>query len=133
MELGEIIGWVGNISLAICGIPQAIKCHRNGHAKGIDPYFLWMWYIGEWMACFYHNYTSDRVPQNINYTVNLIAISIIVYYKYYQREETDGRIKEEDSSIKEESFQQRVLCRIRSKRRRRIKVRSSKNDEGRTE
>ena len=34
MELGEIIGWIGNISLAICGIPQAIK---SGHAKGIDP------------------------------------------------------------------------------------------------
>ena len=85
------------------------------------------------MACFYHNYTSDRIPQNINYTVNLIAISIIVYYKYYERGETDGRVKEQDNPVEEKDFQQRVLCRIRSKRRRRAKIRNSRNDEGRTE
>ena len=133
MELGEIIGWVGNISLALCAIPQAIKCHRNGHSKGLDPYFLWMWYIGEMMACFYHNYTSDRIPQNINYTVNLIAISIIVYFKYFPRGEADnGRIKEKNSSIEEEDFQKRLLRRIRSKRRRRVKVGGPRNDERRT-
>ena len=92
-----------------------------------------MWYIGEWMACFYHNHTSDRIPQNINYAVNLIAISIIVYYKYYPREETDGRIKEKDNSIEEEDFNERLLRRIQSNRRRRAKIRGPRNDEGRTE
>ena len=108
MDVGEAVGWIGNISLALCAIPQAWKCHRNGHAKGLDKLFIWMWYIGEMGACFYHNYTSDRVPQNINYTVNLIAISIIVYYRYFERKQNEGireqGIREQDNSIEKESI-----------------------------
>ena len=101
--LGESIGWVGNILLALCCIPQAIKCYRNGHSKGLDKLFVWMWYIGEMGACFYHNFTSDRIPQNINYLVNIIAISVIVYYRHFPRGETDGRVKEQDNRIEKET------------------------------
>ena len=107
--IGETIGWAGNILLALCAIPQAIKCYRNGHSKGLDKLFVWMWYIGEMGACFYHNFTSDRVPQNINYLVNIIAISVIVYYRHFPREEQnegirEQRIREQDNSVEKESI-----------------------------
>ena len=105
--MGESIGWIGNVLLALCGIPQAWKCYRNGHAKGLDKMFVWMWYIGEMMACFYHNWTSDRYPQNVNYLVNIIAISVIVYYRHFERKQDEGitepGIKEQDNSVEKES------------------------------
>ena len=79
----EQIGWWGNILLALCIVPQAIKVVRNGHAKGMDYLSLWMGFIGEIMALTYHLSTNDRVPQVINYSVNIISLLIILLYRYF--------------------------------------------------
>ena len=85
----SVVGWLGNLLLAACSIPQGIKCIRNGHSKGLDPLFLWLWYLGEIFAFGYHLQTSGSYPQVVNYTINTLMISIMLYYRYFERK-TDG-------------------------------------------
>ena len=100
----QYIGWAGNGLLALCSIPQGIKCIRNGHAKGLDPWFLWMWYLGEMMAFTYHLHTSTKLPQVVNYTINILMITIIVWYKYFPR--NNNGMEKQDSTVKKDDKQQ---------------------------
>ena len=84
----DTIGWVGNSLLAICGLPQALKSFKNGHSKGISYLFLWSWYIGEWLAFMYHLGVSDKYPQILNYVFNLVFITIVIWFRHFERKET---------------------------------------------
>ena len=48
-----ILGWAGSILLALCAIPQAYKSFTERKTSDISASFLWMWYLGEWMAMTY--------------------------------------------------------------------------------
>lgn len=80
----ELIGWIGGILLAICGIPQAYKSLKQGHSTGISASFLWLWFWGEVLVLIY------VVPQLLyplifNYLFNIMIIGIILWYKYIPR------------------------------------------------
>lgn len=79
------IGWIGNILLSICGIPEAYLAYKRGHARGVSISFLAMWYLGEIFTFAYIASDVESVPLLVNYTVNIIAISIIIYYKIKER------------------------------------------------
>ena len=83
----ETIGWVGNSLLAICGFPQAMKSFKNGHSKGVSYWFLWTWFIGEMLAFTYHLGVSDKVPQVLNYVLNLMFISVVIWFRHFERKE----------------------------------------------
>ena len=80
----ELIGWIGSILFAICGLPQAISCYKSGNANGIDWLFLMAWLGGEILTLIYVWPRSDW-PLITNYTINLIFVLIIFRYKMFPR------------------------------------------------
>jgi uncharacterized protein with PQ loop repeat len=70
-------GWIGSICLAICAIPQACKSYKEKSSKGIDPWFLGLWGVGE--ACLIV-YNWGDIPLMVNYSVNLVCILVIARY-----------------------------------------------------
>lgn len=80
----ELIGWIGGILLAFCGLPQAIESYKQGHSRGLTWGFLIMWGVGELFTIVYV-IPKWHWPLIFNYTANIIFISIIVYYKIKPR------------------------------------------------
>jgi len=84
----EIIGWIGNILFAICGIPQVIKTFRSKSAKDLSLLFLWLWFSGELLS-FIYILTGDletgdyHFPLYFNYIVNIFMACFLLYAKYY--------------------------------------------------
>lgn len=85
-ELFLIIGTIGAIAFALSGLPQAVKSWRDGHSNGIAHGTVWLWMIGEVSMITYaiYFYPNDLVLI-ANYTVNLILVSIIFKYKYWNK------------------------------------------------
>lgn len=87
----EFIGWIGSILLAFCGLPQAIECFKKGNAKGINWQFLMMWLSGELFTIVYV-FPKNDWPLMFNYSINVICISVIVWFKMRPRPESDERL-----------------------------------------
>lgn len=76
----EMIGWLGSILLAFCGLPQAIESYRTKSSEGLTWGFIGMWFIGEIMT-FVYILPQMVLPLLFNYTANIIFLAIIIYYK----------------------------------------------------
>jgi hypothetical protein len=85
-----LIGWTSSALLAACGIPLAYDAYNKGEANGVPAPFLWMWYVGEWLALFYvllqHGLDG---PLLANYGFNILLISVVLRYKYWPRLQID--------------------------------------------
>ena len=44
--MSNVLGWIGSICFALCGLPQAIKCVRQGNTQGLSTLFLTLWSVG---------------------------------------------------------------------------------------
>jgi uncharacterized protein with PQ loop repeat len=80
----EIIGWLGAVLFAICGLPQAIQCYKDGHARGLNWFFLLAWFWGEVLTIIYVWPKSDY-PLLFNYSLNLVFLVVIIRYKIKER------------------------------------------------
>ncbi len=82
MNIFMILGWLGSLCLAICGVPQAWQSHKDKHSHGISWGFLLLWAFGEVFA---GAYVWDKVdaPLLINYSINILIVAVILYYKRY--------------------------------------------------
>ena len=80
LTIAEILGWLGSICLAICGVPQAWMSYKDKHSHGISWAFLLLWAFGE---CFALAYVYDKLdmPLLLNYAVNIGIVGIILFYK----------------------------------------------------
>ncbi len=89
MNALDVVGWVGATSLALCGLPQAIKSWKEGHAKGIAHGMVLLWLLGEGAMLTYAGikYTSDFALL-ANYIVNALVVVVIAKYKYFPRKNT---------------------------------------------
>ena len=76
-----IVGIIGSILLALCGLPQAITSIRQKHSEGISSLFLSMWGIGELLVLAYILGTSVDLILVANYVVNIVLVGIIAFYK----------------------------------------------------
>ena len=76
----EIIGWIGSILLAFCGLPQAIESYRTKSSEGLTWGLLLMWFWGEIFTIIYI-IPKWHWPLIFNYTANIIFLVIIIYYK----------------------------------------------------
>jgi uncharacterized protein with PQ loop repeat len=76
----ENIGWVGSILLAFCGLPQAIESYKTKSSEGLTWGFIGMWFIGE-ICTFVYILPKMDLPLLLNYTANIIFLSIIIFYK----------------------------------------------------
>lgn len=81
----EMIGWIGSLFLAFCGIPQAWQSFRQKNSAGISREFLAMWFVGEIFTILYVFPKMD-LPLLFNYSVNLVCLIIIGFYKIRGRE-----------------------------------------------
>lgn len=78
----EIIGWLGGICLSLCALPQAIKVYREKNADGTSHLMLWLWMIGEILTLIYVCLEKFSLPLILNYSLNIVFVAIIFYYKY---------------------------------------------------
>ena len=82
----EILGWIGSLFFALCGIPQARLCYQQGHAKGIDPLFIWFWVAGEVSYMIYIPLAIGLSwPLITNLIFNFVCCVIILRYIYVPR------------------------------------------------
>ena len=82
----EIIGWIGAVLLAFCGVPQAIKTFYTKRATDFSWFFLFMWYFGEILVVVYvinDNYINNnwQLPLIFNYVLNILIITYLLYAK----------------------------------------------------
>ena len=77
----EIVGWLGSSALALCALPQVIQCIKTKSAEGVNLAFLLLWLFGEIFTLLYvliqHGFDY---PLLFNYGLNIIFISIILYF-----------------------------------------------------
>lgn len=79
----EIIGWIGGILLAFCGLPEAVLAIQTKQCL-LSWSFLLMWLIGEILALTYVILKAKKVsllPLIFNYGLNILFISIMIFYK----------------------------------------------------
>lgn len=82
----ELIGWIGGILFAVCGLPQAIQSFKQGHSLGLSSLFLAMWTSGEVLTLVYVllKHGLDW-PLVFNYGMNLLFLTVIIYFKIKPR------------------------------------------------
>ena len=80
----ETIGWVGSILFAICGLPQAIQCARDGHSRGLNWFFLLAWLGGEVLTIAYV-WPKQDWPLLANYFANMGFLLVMLRYKIWER------------------------------------------------
>ena len=80
----EIIGWIGSVLFAICGLPQAIQSYNEGHSDGLNWFFILPWLFGELFTLVYI-FPKGDMPLIFNYVLNLIFLLVILYYKVKPR------------------------------------------------
>lgn len=88
MSLFEILGWLGSICLAICGIPQAWQSIKDKHSHGISWGFVLLWAFGEIFALAYV-YDKLDLPLLLNYATNILILAVILYFKINPKNTAD--------------------------------------------
>jgi len=83
-----LMGWLGSICLALCGVPQAIQSWNDKHSHGISWGMLLLWAFGE---CFALTYVFNKLdmPMVMNYGINIFVVGLMLYYKIYPRKEKE--------------------------------------------
>ncbi len=79
--MADLVGWIGSIAFAICGIPQAWECYKNNSAKGINPAFVTLWLLGE--VCYVISVLMKFGWVGwmmFNYVANIISVFVIIFY-----------------------------------------------------
>ena len=85
-----IIGILGAICLGACGLPQVIMSYRQKHSRGIAHGFLAMWTAGEVLYLIYGLITGADWVLVVNYVINLLLLTIIIYYKVIDHSDPDA-------------------------------------------
>jgi hypothetical protein len=81
----ELLGWLGSGLLAFCGVPELLNTLRTKKCS-LSWGFLLMWLFGEIFILI------PVLSQNLglflvfNYSLNIIIISILCYYKVQTNE-----------------------------------------------
>jgi uncharacterized protein with PQ loop repeat len=80
----ETLGYIGSIMLAICGLPQAIESFKTKSSDGLTWGFIGLWFWGEIFTFIYILPKMD-LPLLINYSANIIFLSVIIYFKLFPK------------------------------------------------
>lgn len=92
MSIFAILGWLGSICLAICGVPQAWMSYKEKHSHGISWAFLLLWAFGEIFALAYV-YDKLDLPLLLNYSINILILGVILWFKLKPQVEADPDAK----------------------------------------
>ena len=80
----QIIGYIGSLAYALCGLPQAVLSIKNGHSQGISRGYALLSLIGSLLSLIYAVPRGDDVLL-LNFGVNIIVWGIILKYSYFER------------------------------------------------
>ncbi len=75
-----MIGWIGSLLLAICGIPELIVTVSTGQCN-VSWGMLLTWFFGEVLVAIHVYRKHHDLALLTNYTLNIIIISVLIYYK----------------------------------------------------
>lgn len=95
----EVLGWIGSIAFAICALPQAWDSYQKGSSKGITWGFFVLWSVGE-LFTFLYVIPMGHLPMIFNYSLNMIFLSIIGYYKVKPRKKVRVSRKVEKPALR---------------------------------
>lgn len=100
MELTyQLVGWIGSIAYAICGAPQAYDSWKKGHSRGMTWGFFVLWSIGE-VFTFLYIIPMHSAAMVTNYSVNLVFLCIIGWYKIYPRKNKLIKRQEKSANLR---------------------------------
>ena len=81
MQIIEIIGWIGAILLATCGLPQLFKTLKTKNFDGLSLTFILWGLAGEILTLVYITNQAFKLPLLFNYGINIIiCITILIFY-----------------------------------------------------
>ena len=80
----QIIGYIGSLAYALCGLPQVILSIKNGHSKGVSRGYAFLSLVGSLLSLIYAFPRGDYVLL-LNFGANIIVWSIILKYSYFER------------------------------------------------
>ena len=80
----SVVGWVGALLLAFCGLPQALHSWRAGSSDGVTWGLISMWGLGEVFTIVYVFPRMDW-PLLFNYSANIVFISVIMWFKVFPK------------------------------------------------
>lgn len=76
----DSLGAIGAFLLAVCALPELFSSFRRGYC-GTSWGFLQIWFWGEVTTFLYIIFTSMDVYLLTNYSLNIILILCLFYYK----------------------------------------------------
>lgn len=82
--MSALLGWLGAIALALCGIPAACKAIRDGHARGMSSAFIALWWLGELTMLGHVVLERAGAALVTNYLANVLIVGVIVYFKIWE-------------------------------------------------
>ena len=82
MNTVDLLGWLGAAFLAVCSFPQTLRNIKEGSARNLSPYFIWLWFFGEVFTLAYVLLGSFSWQLFFNYGLNL-TFSVILLKLYY--------------------------------------------------
>lgn len=92
LSLFAIIGWMGAICLAVCGLPQAWESYKARNSEGISWSMLLLWGFGE-LLTFIYVFEQMNVPLITNIATNILAVSIMIWFKLFPEQKRKIRAK----------------------------------------
>lgn len=82
----QLLGVIGAIAFAICGLPQAWQSFKTKSSQGVNVWFLLLWLFGEIITMIYVLLTVYDWILLSNYIVNILFLFVIMYYKFFPKE-----------------------------------------------
>jgi len=76
----NILGALGSFLLAVCAVPEVYSSVKKGYC-GTSLGLLSVWGFGEFITLIYICLTSVDMYLIANYTINIVFILILLYYK----------------------------------------------------
>jgi len=86
----EILGWLGMICFAFCGLPQLLHVIKTKSVKGLSFLFLMLWLLGEIFTLVYAVLKAPRMPLLANYLWNISIVVLLIYYYIKYRRSPDA-------------------------------------------
>jgi len=82
----NLLGLVGTLAFALSALPQAWKCWRDGHARGVSAGLIALWFTGEICSAIYVlGAVSPKALLLVNYCFNALTVGVIAWYKVRPR------------------------------------------------
>lgn len=82
MYFAAALGFVGALCLGLCAVPLMWRSVRDGHARGVDPWFLGLWLVGEVLMLWHVALTAGSAPVFFNYAANALMVGVVARYKW---------------------------------------------------